>query len=183
MISQHRSKTTDIRIRKNDSRKLPLTPRFFSSVKKKQKCTNRKLIQEYKKHTGFMPWATVTQSIANIAFYNHFKLIFTESMAETCAMLREMAKHIKNFKEPQTHDISIDALQDAADRRKPQNKNGQMINLFLCFHGMTPSKAVKLAEDVGHVKNLKYGIEGIISNKNYLTNAMKKQLILFFKPY
>jgi ERCC4-type nuclease len=138
---------------------------------------------EYKKHTGFMPWATVTQSIANIAFYNHFKLIFTESMAETCAMLREMAKHIKNFKEPQTHDISIDALQDAADRRKPQNKNGQMINLFLCFHGMTPSKAVKLAEDVGHVKNLKYGIEGIISNKNYLTNAMKKQLILFFKPY
>ena len=130
-----------------------------------------------------MPWSTVTQGIANISFYNHFKLIFTESMAETCAMLREMAKHVKNFKESQKNDISIEGLQAAADRRKPENKHSQMVKLFLCFHGMTHSKAVKLAEDVGHLSTLKYGIGAVVRDKNYLTNAMKKQLITFFKPH
>ena len=128
-----------------------------------------------------MPWSAVTQGIANIAFYNHFKLVFTESMTETCAMLREMAKHIKNFKEPQKDDIALGELQAAAERRKPHTKHEQMINLFQCFHGMTLSKAVKLAEDVGHLHKLKYGIEGIVRDKNYLTPAMKKQLIKFFK--
>ena len=128
-----------------------------------------------------MPWSTVTQGIANIAFYNHFKLVFTESMTETCEMLREMAKHIKNFKEPQKDDIALGELQAAAERRKPHTKHEQMINLFQCFHGMTLSKAVKLAEDVGHLHKLKNGIEGIVRDKNYLTPAMKKQLIKFFK--